>query len=357
MICYLDEKDPVALAQYEAFVESCRLGHFTQSLGWAKVKNNWGHAVLLAKNSQEEIVGSVLLLCRKLPLGLCMVYAPRGPIWRLGEDAVFLELIEGAKAHAKKLGAFLLRIDPLLYDTEQEQIDLLKGAGFAFTPHLPDYATTQPRTNYVIPDLEGKSEEDVLAQVKQKCRYNIKVAKKHGVECRICDASMLPEFVRLANITAQRDGFVARDLGYFERMLEAFGDKIRLYLCFYEGKAISGAITSVYAGVASYIYGASDNEYRNVMPNYLMQWEMICWALEENCRMYDFMGVPNSAATGQCENGVYRFKAQFNGRTEVYAGEFDMVLSPFKRFMFETMKRLRALPGTLRHRLRKAKKS
>lgn len=355
MIAYLNEKDKAACAEYEAFVESCKLGNFMQSLGWAHVKNNWGHTVLLSKDETGAIRGSMLLLSRRLPLGLSMLYAPRGPVWRAGEDGVFRELLEGAKAHAKKTGAFLLRFDPLILAEDQKEIDLLTGEGFAFTPDMPDYTTTQPRTNYILPDLTSKSEEEMLASFKQKCRYNIKVAKKHGVECVVCGKEKLDDFVRLSRITAERDGFIARDYSYFERMLDAYGDRIRLYLCYYDGKAISGAITSVYAGVASYIYGASDNEYRNVMPNYLMQWEMIRWALEENCRVYDFMGVPNDCIKGDCQNGVYRFKAQFNGKAEAYAGEFDLVLRPLCNRLFLLMQWAHSLPGKLRHRLRKLK--
>ena len=74
-------------------------------------------------------------------------------------------------------------------------------------------------------------------------------------------------------------------------MLKALGEHARLYMGFYEGNAVCGAIATNYAGKTCYVYGASDNVYRNVMPNYLMQWEMIRWAVETGCTLYDFQGV------------------------------------------------------------------
>ena len=63
------------------------------------------------------------------------------------------------------------------------------------------------------------------------------------------------------------------------------------------------------------------------MPNYLMQWEMIRWAVESGCHTYDFGGVPHWYDPDHPNNGVYRFKTGFNGRLEVYAGEFTQVYS------------------------------
>ena len=61
-------------------------------------------------------------------------------------------------------------------------------------------------------------------------------------------------------------------------------------ICDYQGQALSGAVCVQYGGRTCYVYGASTAVHREVMPNYLMQWEMIRWALQSGCEIYDFVG-------------------------------------------------------------------
>jgi lipid II:glycine glycyltransferase (peptidoglycan interpeptide bridge formation enzyme) len=124
-------------------------------------------------------------------------------------------------------------------------------------------------------------------------------------------------------------------------MMDCFGDKMRLYLCYYNDTAISGALCCQYAKKTYYVFGASDNQYRNVMPNYLMQWEMIKWALEGGCKVYDFLGIPVNADPESPMIGVYRFKKGFNGEILGYVGEFDYVLNPFINTLFNVATKLK----------------
>lgn len=110
-----------------------------------------------------------------------------------------------------------------------------------------------------------------------------------------------------------------RPKAYFERMLEALGEHVRLYMGFYENAPVCGAITTNYAGKCCYVYGASDNVHRDVMPNYLMQWEMIKWAVETGCEVYDFQGVSGNLEEGSHMYGLYQFKRGFNGRLDELA--------------------------------------
>ena len=83
-----------------------------------------------------------------------------------------------------------------------------------------------------------------------------------------------------------------------------------------------------YGHTTSYVYGASDNYARNVMPNHLMQWEMIRWALEGDCTLYDFQGIPGYQDENDPNYGLYRFKRGFGGRVFVYIGQFDLIVRP-----------------------------
>ena len=144
----------------------------------------------------------------------------------------------------------------------------------------------------------------------------------------MCDKSALDEFLPIMQVTGERDGFSTRPKAYFERMLDALGENVRLYMAYYNGVAVSGAITTQYANKTCYVYGASDNNHRNVMPNYLVQWEMICWAIDNGCTVYDFQGVSGNLDENSPHYGLYRFKKGFNGTLDELAGEFDLEFKP-----------------------------
>ncbi len=315
--------------EYEQFARRHRYGSFMQSVNWAKVKENWGNEVVVSRSGDGTIRGGMLVLIKRLPLGYSMLYSPRGPVCDYEDRETMADLLEGAKALAKKHKAVLWKCDPMVEEEESGKIEAFLQLGFAYKAGCSEEETVQRRFNYILPDIQGKTPEEVIASFSQKTRYNIRVAKRHQVECRVCGKESLPDFVRLSKITADRDHFTDRSMDYYAKMLEAFGEDMRLYLCYYQGIPLSGAICCRYAGKTNYIFGASDSQYRNVMPNYLMQWEMINWALEGNCYIYDFLGIPVNCDENSPMYGVYRFKKGFNGRAVGYAGEFDYIFRPF----------------------------
>jgi len=137
-------------------------------------------------------------------------------------------------------------------------------------------------------------------------------------------------------VTGTRDEFVVRTLEYFEKMYDCMApDNLRLYLAKYDGKIVAGTLAILYGNKVWYLYGASSNEYRNVMPNYLLQLEMIKWALENKCDIYDFRGISGDIDESNPLYGLYRFKKGFNGKFTEFVGEMDYVFSPFMYFMVE----------------------
>ena len=112
-------------------------------------------------------------------------------------------------------------------------------------------------------------------------------------------------------------------------------DLARLFMAEYDGKYIAGTLAFVFGDKAWYIYGASSNENRNVMPNYALQWAMIEWAKELDCTMYDFRGVSGDTSPDNPLYGLYRFKKGFNGEFTEFIGEFDAIYSPFFYLLWE----------------------
>ena len=317
-------------SEFVSFAENHKNTSFTQSLEWANLKDLWSREIVVSRNEAGEIKGAMLILIQKIPVFKSgFLYAPHGPICDFSDKETISDLLEGAKAVGKKYNGFLFKCDPTLLETAEDEIKNFTDLGFKYEPGRKDFETIQVRFNYALTDIEGRTPEEEIMTFTQKTRYNIRVAEKHGVECRICDKSALPDFYRIFNITAERDNFIVRPIEYYEKMMDSFGDKMRLYLCYYNDVCVSGALCCQYAKKTYYVFGASDNQYRNVMPNYLMQWNMIKWALEGGCRVYDFLGIPVNADPESPMIGVYRFKKGFNGEILGYVGEFDYVLNPF----------------------------
>lgn len=343
--------------QYEAFVSTFHDAFFHQSVNWSQVKSNWKRELLLSFDEQGNPVGSMLILIRTLPLfGYTMFYAPRGPVCDYHNKAVLKDLTDQALTLAKQYRACELCIDPPILEEDDEAIEILCSLGYSFEAHKPDFASVQLRATIVLNDIKGKTEEEVLASFKQKTRYNIRVAVKNGVEC-ICskDDKNLDDFYRLYQITGKRDDFLIRQKEYYRRLLDCMGQDARLYVCYYNEQAVSAAIAIHYANRTYYLFGASDNQYRNVMPNYLMQWSMIQWALENGSDTYDFMGIPVSEEEDVAMAGVYRFKRGFNGDKVVFAGEFTQTLKPFVYKMIGFGTRCYHALLRLKHRLSKGR--
>lgn len=321
---------PEQYGEYDAFVGAHPQGGFTQMSAWRLVKNNWGYAAVVSRGADGAIRGAMGVLIQRIPLlGSSFLYCPRGPVCDLHDREVLADLKAGADALAKEHNAHLFKMDPDTLMTDTEFIAIAKEMGFAQFYGPEGFETIQARFNYRL-YLEGRSEEEVLAAITQKTRYNIRLAQKKGVEIRVVGCEYLDDFVRIMKVTGERDGFNVRPKEYFERMLTALGEQVRLYMAFYEGQPVSGAITTNCAGKACYVYGASDNVFRNVMPNYLIQWEMIRWAIETGCTVYDFQGVSGDMSEENPMFGLLRFKRGFNGTLDELAGEFDFLYSPLK---------------------------
>ena len=138
----------------------------------------------------------------------------------------------------------------------------------------------------------------------------------------------LDSAIRIMKETGDRDGFIPPPQVYFDTMMDALGDKARLYMAFWEDQPIAGTLAIHYGNKVWYLYGASANEHRNVMPNYQLQWGMIKWSLETKCDIYDLRGVPGDLTPDTPLYGLYLFKKGFSGDLCEFCGEFEMVYKP-----------------------------
>ena len=341
MIKYLT---PELYNDYETFISSHPKGHFVKSIKWAEFKKPWKFEGFLSVDDTGKIRGSMLIFLSQVPhTKYTHMYCPRGPVVDDGDVATLKELCDEAKKLAKKYNAYELSIDPDITEADEAYLSDLKVAGFVVnnTKNRPEYL----QARYVFRlYLDGKTQDEVFMEFHSKTRYNVRLSERKGVTCRIGTKEDLPAFREIMVETAVRDGFMARSLKYFEDMYDVLSpDNLRLYLIEYEGKAIAGAIAIYYGDKLWYLYGASSNRERNRMPNYMMQWEMIKWAIEKGCSIYDFRGV-----TGDMEktflDGLIRFKQGFGGVQVDFVGKLDMLFMPkMAKIIEDTQSAYRAL--------------
>ena len=317
------------LPEYEAFVQSHPKGNFAQSYLWGKQKPMWQWDAIAVRGEDGAIRGSLAVMTRKVPgIGRTLMYGCRGPVCDLDDRETFSQLLDGAKALAKKYKSYVIKIDPDVPSSNTAFSSMLQSFGFRAKEGGKNFEAIQPRYVFRL-NVEGKTEEELLANFHQKWRYNIRLAERKGVTVRICGKEMVPAFSDLMLTTGVRDGFVTRKPEYFAAMLDNLGEHARLYMAFDPNDTpIAGTLAIHYGDKVWYLYGASSNEHRNLMPNYLLQWRMIQWAVETNCRIYDFRGVSGDVSEDNPLYGLFRFKQGFGGDFTEFVGEMDLVLSP-----------------------------
>lgn len=301
---------------------------FMQTPFWAKLKEEAGW-----KPYQVE---DIWILQKNLPFGKNFLYCPEVEWDQIQNIQNFLTKIQ---KNIKKSSTLFFRLE-ILDEFDDIIIQKLKQFGF-----IKSFEEVQPEWRQII-DI-AKSEEEILAQMKQKGRYNIRVAQKHGV--MIERSENINEFYELFRETAKRDGFEIRPKQYFEKLRQILGgnDIAELWQARYNDKIIAALIVVFYDGVASYLYGASASEYRQVMAPYLLHWRVIQRAKERGCQAYDLLAVMPEDREEKKENrnhkytGITRFKEQFGGRKKHIVGSYDLVFKPTWYKLFKIAEKYR----------------
>ena len=319
--------------EYTRFLESNERCNFQQSLEWAKVKTSWKREVILAEDSSKKIIGSLMVWIRKIPIFGNIMYSARGPVCDIHNMETLKQLTEGAKLLAKKYNAIVLRIEPDIKSDDTSFRNIMLELGYSIKDDAKNFREEiQPRYVFRL-DTKDKTEDEIFKNFHSKTRYNIRLATKKGVTIKDGTKEDLKDFHKIMVTTGIRDGFITRPLEYFERMYDCLGpEHMKILMAYYEGKPISGVIPIMYGNKTWYLYGASSNEHRNLMPNYLLQWEMIKIAISRKSDIYDLRGVPGIADNS---NGLFRFKKGFGAEYTEFIGE---VYIPFKPLTYKMYK-------------------
>ncbi len=328
-------------AAWEEFVGSHPRGNLLQSTAWGDFKARWGwrpHRFLVHRGG-EPVAGAQVLL-RPLPLGHAVAYVPRGPVAEPHDDEALASLWHALHEWARSRRVAWLTVEPNWPLPPEAVAPKLATAGFR-----PAVRHVQPRATLVV-DLRPELEE-ILARMKQKWRYNIRLSGRKGVKVRAGGEGDFEAFYKLMRETGHRDGFAVRPLAYYRDAWHAFqpGRSV-LLLAEYGGDVLAGLLVFRHGRTAYYLYGASSRQERHRMPNHALQWAAIRWAKEQGCQVYDLWGIPQEAAAGQQDGhgglwGVYRFKRGFGGRPVLYPGAFDAVYAPLLYALYRLLQRRR----------------
>lgn len=329
----LEENDKV---RYKEFLESHDRCNFQQSLEWGKVKTNWIKEVILSEDKDGNIRGSLCVWIRKIPIFGNIMYSARGPVCDLYNEEIIADLVEGANLLSKKYKAFVLRVEPDILKTDEEFRKIILKYGFKIKDDSKDFKDEiQPRFVFRL-DIKGKTEDEVFSAFHQKTRYNVRLATKKGVVIKEGTKEDLKDFHRIMIETGERDNFIIRSLSYFEKMFDELAPKhMKLLMAYHENEPIAGIIPIMYGNKVWYLYGASSNKHRNLMPNYLLQWTMIQEAIAKGADMYDFRGVSGVVDESHPQYGLYRFKKGFNAEFTEFIGE---IYIPYKPLIYKIYK-------------------
>ena len=353
----------ITAAEHLAYVRGHGGVSFLQTPAWGRTKQDWRAESLGWHDPGGALVGAGLVLHRDVPVvPRSLAYLPEGPdiAWR---DPCLGRWLEPLADYLRAAGAFAVRLGPRvvtrrwsgatlkraladpgvtrLGDVTADTVDpaavdvgiRLRALGWRATRGGAGFAIGQPRHVFQLP-LAGRTADDLLRGFNQLWRRNVKRAAAAGVEVSRGTVEDLPAFHALYRQTAQRDGFTARGIAYFETMWEAMTsedpDRLRLYLARHDGDLVAATTMVTVGRHAWYSYGASSTAKREVRGSNAVQWRMIQDARAGGADVYDLRGITETLDADDPHAGLIRFKLGTGGEAVEWLGEWEL---PLRRAM------------------------
>jgi peptidoglycan pentaglycine glycine transferase (the first glycine) len=313
--------------------------HLLQTHEWSRIKASvgWSPLAYTWEDKTGECCAACLILKRKVRIlpGLfstAVLYSPRGPILDWHDQPLADRVLEDLKTIAHSEGSIFIKIDPEIVQAtgfpgaEDEKIDpqaalmvkFLNNTGWRYSEEQIQFRNTIT-IDLTYPDAL------LLERMKQKTRYNIRLAERKGVIIRkgsMDDAAALSEMYME---TALRNGFAVRERNYYERVWQILFEAgmLTFLVADVESKPVAGLVLFHFAGRAYYFHGMSTEHHRECMPTYLLQWRAIQTSRELGCSVYDLWGAPDDFTESDNMWGVFRFKEGLGGQVLRTIGAWD----------------------------------
>lgn len=325
----------IASLPHPQLLQTWQWGEIKAAYGWQPFHKTW--------QQDFQVVAAALVLERAVSLPtlgieLRMHYTPKGPLLRDWSDASLRQRVIGDLVDfARERGAYVLKIDadvptgsgvPGEKDAREdlagvEFISELKTGGWRYSSEQIQFKNT------VFVDLTA-NEEELLARMKQKTRYNVRLADRKGVTVRHGTPADFDLLYRMYAETAVRDVFTIRGSEYYHNVWQTFiqAGMLTPLIAEVEGKAVAGLMLFHFRTTAWYLYGMSSPLHRNKMPTYLLQWDAMRVAKAKGCTTYDLWGAPENFDESDPLWGIYRFKSGLGGTVARHIGAWDLPLKP-----------------------------
>ncbi|KAA0206744.1 peptidoglycan bridge formation glycyltransferase FemA/FemB family protein [Candidatus Uhrbacteria bacterium] len=318
--------------EWDDFVSALPYAQFTQSWAWGELQKSVGREVVryfVASDEGADPIAALQLIHQARPVVGGYWLAPRGPVFASGLEQAIKEAVLDFLSRELQLPAGLfIRLEPQLLATNYQ-------LPMAFIPHR----SYNPATTVLI-DLK-KSQDELLAAMHQKTRYNVRVAERHGVTVRVGTDEEIGTFLRLTKETEERDRFSAPDFSYLEKTYRVMAKAgiARLRIAEYQNEPLAMSMEMAYGDTVTYLHGASSSRHRNVMAPFTLHWEAMRAAKQEGKTIYDFWGCnpedvndPNYKPSWE---GITRFKLGWGGARVNLVGTFDV---PYKPWLYNVLK-------------------
>lgn len=312
----------------EPLLQSSQWQAFQEKNGKSCFRDEWGLAIL-----------------ETLPLVGRYAYFPRGPASTISNFKFQIsklkeELLE--RAQQNKVG--WVRVEPA---SDEEVDELKKTFGTARVVSAPH--DVQPREIFVL-NIQ-QDEPELLAAMKSKTRYNIRLAEKHGVTIRFSRSDQdVERFIDLVYTTTKRKTIHPHPKKYYRNFFSVFSEtECVLALAEYEGQMLAANLLVFFDGATYYLHGGSSSEGRHLMAPYLLQWESIREAKRQGCNLYDLGGVSIKIQRAAWQ-GITRFKQGFAPETQsiVFPGAYDIVVAPWHYRWYRVLQKLHTIRQVFR---------
>jgi lipid II:glycine glycyltransferase (peptidoglycan interpeptide bridge formation enzyme) len=346
------------------FLKNYQTFSFLQLPCWAEVKSGW-KSKSVGWFDERKLVCVGLILIRNIPkTKWSLFYLPEGPVLDPDYAKNVVDWLTPLRDFAKESGAFNLKLGPQVTintwsaatiksaisdnvyrqfkDVDPDRVNpfgheigtkLRNLGGKQIETDGEGFGDVQPRFVFAI-DVEGKSDEELLATFSQEWRRNIKKAEKSEVKVRQANFSDLETFHILYKETAKRDKFTPRPLNYFKQMWKSLNEnsnnlaEMRLYIAEQENICHAACLWVRVGKHVWYTYGASSTSGRELRPSNAIQWQMMRDARDAGASIYDMRGIAATLNEKSPLFGLLRFKIGTGGKVIQYVGEWDFVLKP-----------------------------
>ncbi len=307
---------------WNSVLQSLPAGHVLQSWEWGEVKREHGWMPVRLLWEREGIpVAAAQVLRRPLPrTPWGIMYVPKGPALDYEDSQLLRRVLATLEDFARRQKGVFIKVDP---DADGEGVvAILQERGWQYSAEQIQFRNT------ALLDLT-LAEEELLARMKSKTRYNIRLASRRGVTVREGALRDLGLFYEMYAETGRRDGFLVRPYRYYcltwQRFLQA--GMATMLLAEVGGEVVAGVILFHFGRRGWYMYGASTGRHRNLMPNYALQWAAIRHLKEMGCTIYDLWGAPDVLDESDSMWGVWRFKRGLGAVFTPHIGAYDFAPS------------------------------